>query len=234
MKKTESRIVDDLGAIPLFEGLDKKHLAGLAGIAAERKLNRGEAIFQEGGPCTSFFVCLKGRIKVFKMSPDGKEQILHVIGPNEPFGEVPMFEGGRYPAHAAALEACRILSFPRDAFVALIGRDPSVALAMLAILSRRLRRFTNLVEDLSLKEVPGRLAAYLLFLSERNARASEAVLETSRGQLASLLGTIPETLSRILTKMSAEGLIRSKDNRTIQLLDRDGLQALAAGETRLT
>jgi len=227
------RPLDEIAAIPLFEGLADRHLAELARIATEREYDRGQFIFTEGERCTSFFVCLKGRVKIFKVGSEGKEQILHVINPGEPFGEVPMFEGGCYPAHAAALEACRTLSFPRDAFVGLIEKDPSVALAMLAILSRRLRRFTDLVEDLSLKEVPGRLAAYLLYLSDQSGHSNQVKLDITKGQLASLLGTIPETLSRILTRMSREGVIRSKSSRTIQLLDRPGLESLASGETRL-
>ena len=104
---------------------------------------------------------------------------------------------------------------------------------MLAMLSRRLRRFTALVEDLSLKEVPGRLSAYLLYLSEIRNNAHNLTLDISKSQLASLLGTIPETLSRILARMCGEDLIES-DGRTIRILDRDGLEELASGERRLT
>lgn len=104
---------------------------------------------------------------------------------------------------------------------------------MLAVLSRRLRKFTALVEDLSLKEVPGRLSAYLLYLSETNNRAHNLTLDISKAQLASLLGTIPETLSRILSRMSSEALIESDGHRTIRILDRDGLEELASGDRRL-
>jgi CRP/FNR family transcriptional regulator len=104
---------------------------------------------------------------------------------------------------------------------------------MLAVLSRRLRKFAALVEDLSLKEVPGRLAAYLLFLSERKKRSEELELDVSKNQLASLLGTIPETLSRILGRMSQERFIKASGQRRIQILDRKGLEELASGERRL-
>ena len=122
--------------------------------------------------------------------------------------------------------------FPRAAFVDLIRNDPSLALNMLAVLSQRLRRFTMLVEDLSLKEVPGRLAAYLLYLSEREKGSADLAMDISKTQLASLLGTIPETLSRILSRMTRERLIQSSGRR-YQILDRKGLEDLAGGERRL-
>jgi len=104
---------------------------------------------------------------------------------------------------------------------------------MLAYLSRRLHRFANLIESLSLKEVPGRLAAHLLYLSERQDDRDELLLDLSKVQLASLLGTIPETLSRVLAKMAREGLIEVQEGRHIRLLDRESLEELATGERRL-
>ena len=148
-----------------------------------------------------------GRVKIYKLSADGREQILHIFGAGEPFGEVPVFEGRRFPAHAVALDQTRCLFFPRVAFVGLISQNPSLSLNMLAVLSRHLRRFTELVDNLSLKEVPGRLAAHLLYLSERKAGANSLEFDVPKGQLAGMLGTIPETLSRILTRMVKQGLI---------------------------
>ena len=139
-----------------------------------------------------------------------------------------MFTGGNFPAHAEALEESRVLFLPRDSFVDLIKRDPSLALNMLGVLSMRLRVFTHQIESLSLKEVPGRLAAYLLLLSGRDNDAEELRLDIAKGQLASLLGTIPETLSRILGKMSSQGIIEV-EGRLIRLLDRAALEELAEG-----
>jgi CRP-like cAMP-binding protein len=110
----------------------------------------------------------------------------------------------------------------------------ALAMNMLAVLSRRLRRFTELVEDLSLKEVPGRLAAYLLYLTQRHKAAVHVTLDISKGQLASLLGTIPETLSRILGRMTREGFIQPDGRRRIRILDSQGLQELASGTRRLS
>jgi CRP-like cAMP-binding protein len=227
-------IIEHIAAIPLFTGLPRAHLEDLAVILVDQTFRRGQLIFSEQDEGNGFYVIISGRVKIFKLSLEGKEQILHIMGPGEPFGEVSVFAGENFPAHAQALEESRIFFFPRDTFVDLIRRNPSLALNMLGILSRRLRRFTALVEDLSLKEVPGRLAAYLLYLSERVQDSDDLTLAVSKGQLASLLGTIPETLSRILTRMTKNGLIQSDASRRIRILDVQGLRALADGERRLS
>ena len=225
-------IIENIAAIPLFEGLPPDNHKDLALIAIEKRYVRGESIFSEGQAGSGFYVIIGGRVKIFKLSSEGKEQILHIFGPGEPFGEVPVFEGRRFPAHAVALEDSRFLFFPRSSFVELIKKNPSLSLNMLAVLSRRLRRFTALVDDLSLKEVPGRLAAHVLYLSDKKDGANEFPLDLPKGQLAGLLGTIPETLSRILTKMVKQGLIESEGPR-IRILDRKGLEDLVEGIRRL-
>ena len=225
-------VVKHLETIPLFEGLPQEQLTDLAAISLEQVLSRGQSIFMEGDEGIGFYVVVSGRVKVFKLSSEGKEQILHIFGPGEPFGEVPVFEGRHFPASAEPIAETRLLFFPRASFVALIKRNPSLALNMLAVLSRRLRRFTALIDDLSLKEVSGRLAVYLLYLSEQNRESSDLNLTITKGQLASLLGTIPETLSRILRKMSAQGLIESAGPR-IKILDRRGLESLVESGGRL-
>jgi CRP-like cAMP-binding protein len=175
-------IIEHIAAIPLFTGLPRAHLEDLAVILVDQTFRRGQLIFSEQDEGNGFYVIISGRVKIFKLSLEGKEQILHIMGPGEPFGEVSVFAGENFPAHAQALEESRIFFFPRDTFVDLIRRNPSLALNMLGILSRRLRRFTALVEDLSLKEVPGRLAAYLLYLSERVQDSDDLTLAVSKGQ----------------------------------------------------
>jgi len=227
-------MIAHIGQIPLFEGLPENNLEGLSRIVVDRKFSAGETIFLEGQEGTGFYVMISGRVKIYKLSSDGKEQILQIFGPGEPFGEIALFEDRRFPAHAEAIEKSRILFFPRSSFINLIKKDPSLALNMLGLLSLRLRRFTSLIEDLSLKEVPGRLAAYLLYLSQRNHGADDFAIDISKGQLASLLGTIPETLSRILTRMIKAGFIQEDARHIIHILDRKGLQELAEGIRRLS
>ena len=201
-------------------------------IAVENSYMKGENIFSEDEQATGFYVVVSGRVKIFKLSSEGREQILHIFGPGEVFGEVPVFAGKKYPASADAMEKSRILFFPRDSLIRLIEKNPTIALNMLAVLSMRLRRFTSMIDDLSLREVPGRLAKHLLFLSEQRQNSHELELNITKGQLASLLGTIPETLSRILTRMAEQGIIES-DGRKIRILERDIIEELAEGLIKL-
>ncbi len=226
------RLIEQIAAIPLFQGLPQKELEELSMIIVEQVFKRSQTIFSEGDEGNGFYVLLSGRVKIYKLSLEGKEQILHILGPGEPFGEVPVFAGARFPANAETLAESRVFFFPRPAFIELIGKNPTLALNMMAILSGRLRRLTNLVENLSLKEVPGRLAAYLLFLGEKKKRNNLVELDVSKNQLASVLGTIPETLSRILARMDREKLIKAS-GKSIEILDRKKLEELASGETRL-
>ncbi|SDP09924.1 Crp/Fnr family transcriptional regulator [Desulforhopalus singaporensis] len=205
-----------------FAGLPSSQIDELAAIAIEKTYQRGETIFFEGDISVGFYMVAEGRVKIFKISPSGKEHILHIFGAGEPFGEVPVFHGKPFPATAEALQNSRTLFFPRKEFVALVERNPAIALNMLAVLSMRLRRFATQIENLSLKEVPARLASYLLYLSEEQGSEESVTLDISKGQLASLLGTIPETLSRIFSRMSTEGLI-AVEGRQIHLLDLEGL-----------
>ncbi len=218
-----------IAATPLFEGLPETQCETIGRIAVLRQFRKGEKIFSEGDPGAGFYVVVSGKVKVYKISPEGKMQIFHIFGKGEVFGEVSVFTGQGYPANAEAQEKSAALFLPRRAFVGLIEKDPSLALNMLATLSWRLHRFAGLIEDLSLKEVPGRLASYLLFLSGQQDGSDDLVLEVSKGQLASLLGTIPETLSRILNKMTRMGLIRT-ERSSIRLIDRRGLERIAGGE----
>ncbi len=225
-------LIEQIAAIPLFQGLPQKELEELSMIIVDQVFKRSQTIFSEGDEGNGFYVLLSGRVKIYKLSLEGKEQILHILGPGEPFGEVPVFAGARFPANAETLAESRVFFFPRPAFIELIGKNPTLALNMMAILSGRLRRLTNLVENLSLKEVPGRLAAYLLFLGEKKKGNNLVELDVSKNQLASVLGTIPETLSRILARMDREKLIKAS-GKSIEILDRKKLEELASGETRL-
>lgn len=175
----------------------------------------------------------KGKIKVFKLSFEGKEQILHIYGPGHTFGEVPVFEGKSFPASSMALEAATILFVPRDSFVELLTASPALAMNMLADLSRRLRAFTVQIENLSLKEVPARLAAYIITLAQEAAPAEnpdlmpeKVTLPISKAQLANLIGTTPETVSRIFKKMADAGLIKVQ-TKDILIQDLDGLSELS-------
>ncbi len=212
--------------IPLFNGLPEDQLQAIQQIAVEKKVNKGEAIFSEGDKGKGFYVVLEGRVKIYKVSAEGKEQILHIFEQGHPFGEVPVFAGKRFPANAQAISKGRVLFFPRTAFVKLITETPSLSLNMLAIMASKLREFSVQIENLSLKEIPARLASYLIYLADEQQSEEAVTLAISKGQLASMLGTIPETLSRIFAKLSGQGYINVQGPK-ISLLDRKGLEELA-------
>jgi CRP/FNR family transcriptional regulator len=220
------KAADILARIPLFSGLSLAQLDQFQSIALEKNFGRDELIFSEGDEGNGFYVVLRGTIKIFKVSPDGKEHILHIFSVGQTFGEVPVFAGEHFPAHAQALQDARVLFFPRSAFVALLEKNPALSLKLLADLSLKLRQFTVQIENLSLKEIPARLATYLLYLADEQRSFDQVTLSISKGQLASLLGTVPETLSRIFAKLSSQQLIQV-DGRKIALLDTEGLKALS-------
>ena len=220
------KILNIISTIPLFNGLPDDQMVAIKKIALEKKFNKGEIIFSEGDEGNGFYVIAEGRVKIFKVSTEGKEQILHIFGPGQPFGEAPVFAGQKFPANAQAIEKTRVLFFLRVSIVNLISANPSLALNMLAVMSKKLRQFAVQIENLSLKEMPARLASYLLRQADEQDQGDVVVLKISKGQLASTLGTIPETLSRMFAKLSSKNLI-SVEGKKITLLERHGLEDLA-------
>jgi len=220
------KILDIISQATLFNGLSQEQLSQIRQIAINKFYDKGKTIFLESDDCNGFYIVIAGKVKIYKVSLEGKEHILHIYGPGNPFGEVPVFSGRKFPANAETILKSHLLFIPRQAFVDLISEHPSLAMNMLAILSMRLRQFTVQIENLSLKEIPSRLASYLTYLADEQATVDFVSLTISKGQLASLLGTIPETLSRILTKMSKQDLIQV-EGRNIKLLNRNGLEELA-------
>jgi len=219
-------ILNIISAIPLFNGLPDDQLSAIRQIAVEKQYNKGQTIFSEEDETKGLFVVVDGRVKIYKVSSEGKEQILHIIEAGQSFGEVTVFTGQQMPANAQSLTKSRLLLFPRSAFVGLVTANPSLALNLLAIMSKKLRQFAVQIENLSLKEIPARLASYLIYLAEEQGSADAITLNVSKGQLASLLGTIPETLSRIFAKLSGQNLIRVEGPK-ITLLDLQGIEDLA-------
>ncbi len=223
-------IAQHLAQTPLFGGLSSSLISELSMIVNDQTVGRGETIFAEGGPGLGFYIVVSGKVKIFKLSADGKEQILHIFEHREPFAEAAIFAGAPYPAYAMAMTKVRLFFFSRTAFIDLIRTKPDLAMNMMAALSRRLKKFTSMIEALSLKEVPGRLAAHLLLLSEQQGRDFE--LDIAKNNLASLLGTIPETLSRIFAKMAKNGFIEAQGKR-IKITNLSALEDLASGSSRL-
>ncbi len=220
-----------LEMFPIFSSLPREYLSKMENISQIRRYPAGKSIFMENDPGIGFYGIIDGKIKIFKISPLGKEHILHIFGPGEVFAEVAVFTGLDFPANALALEDSALVFFPRDRFRTLLSENPDLSLSLLGLMSVRLRQLVAKVEELSLKEVPARLATHLLLLRENTGR-DEFDLDVNKSQLAAMLGTIPETLSRVIRKMKDEDLIRIEGSK-VELLDVQSLGQLAVGEFRL-
>lgn len=219
------KIQEHLQRLFAFRQLTEAQIEALTPLCTLRHFGEGELIFSEGEPAHTFFVVLSGRIKVFKTSSEGKEIILHLFGAGEFFAIIPVFSDlPHYPANCVTLEDSEILSIQGKGFRELIARQPDMALTMLTVFAKRLQEFNELIEDLSLRTVDSRLARYLLSVSENSP--GKAVITIHKKTLASILGTIPETLSRSFRKLSSASLIKVEAHR-IHLLDRAGLEDLA-------
>ncbi|MGE4506314.1 MAG: Crp/Fnr family transcriptional regulator [Desulfovibrionaceae bacterium] len=223
--------IDALKRTDIFAGIDDSLAARLGELAVMRGMEKGEILFHSGEKAKGLFAVVSGKVRIYRSSPAGKEQIIHVFGPGRAFAEVPMFQGTDYPASAQALTRGKVLFFSRDGFCRMIERHPDLAMATLGLLAGRLRSLVSQVSALSLKEVPARLATYLLLL-QSSQLTRELELDLPKGQIAAYLGTIQETLSRILKKMCEAGLIAMNGKR-ITILDHDRLALLAEGEEQL-
>jgi CRP/FNR family transcriptional regulator len=171
-------------------------------------------------------------VRVYKLSPSGKEQTLHVFGPGHLVAEAAALAGAPLPATAEAAERSQLLFIPRRAFLDFLEARPALAVGLVEVLSQRLLRFAGLIENLSLRDVPARVAAYLLECRVEQG-ADEVRLDMSKGRLSTLLGTSPETLSRTLTRLAEAGAIEQMDNRRIRIAAPALLQGLESGETAL-
>jgi CRP/FNR family transcriptional regulator len=223
----ETQRVESLKGIPLFQGLEPIQLERLANAGVERDADKGETLFLEGGEASGFYVVLQGMVKIFRTSPDGRETVLHLYGPGNIFGEVPVLAGGRFPATAMAVEKSRVLYLERQRLVAVLRQDATLAMNMLASLSRKLREFAVKIEALNVQELDQRLAAYLLDASERED-SDTLRLDVTKGLLASFLGASREALSRTLSRLADQGRIEVK-GRSIRLKDKEGLAELVRG-----
>jgi CRP/FNR family transcriptional regulator len=223
---------EPLKQCPLFAGLKEEDLKRIRGIALLKQVRKKEILFSDGEEAKGFYVILSGKVKLYKISPEGKEQILHMVSAPDAFAEAALFLEGSYPAFAEALTDSQLLFFPKRDFIHLIEKNPRLSINMIVSLSYFLRKFTSLIEELSLKEVSSRVAKYLMDLSLKSAKdgknPKEVDLDLSKTQLASKLGTISETLSRTLSKMKAKGVVNVKKNK-ILILNRELLEEMASG-----
>jgi CRP/FNR family transcriptional regulator len=219
-----------LRQIPLFAELADSELDALAESASVREYEPGQIIASRNEKVRGFFLVLSGLVKLYKVSVEGKEQTIYLFGPGEPFCLCSFVSGGRFPADAAALEPSLILRLEADAFEKLTREKPNVLLAMLTVMSRRLKEAMDMIESLSLKEIPARIAAFMLHEAARQDGHGQGVvkLEISQRELSKIIGVTPEALSRALKRMRESGYIETR-GREISLVDAKGLAECAEG-----
>ena len=216
-----------LRQVAAFADLSDKELAFLAGRASVRHFAANELIFSEGDACSGLFIVQSGAIKIFKMAPSGREQVLGVERAGNSVAELPVFDGGPYPASTIALEESDLLFVKKEDFRALCLEHPEVALKVLKVVGKRLRGLVGIIEELSFTTVRQRLVAYLLRIAGPAANSKKSVelsLPVSHQELAAELGTVRELVSRNLSRLQAEGLIKIQA-RTVQILDLAALRS---------
>ena len=222
-------IAEALRGIFLFETLDDAQLRLAAECASLSALEKGEHLYREGEDARAFFAVLQGQVKVYRLTPAGDEFIVHIQQAGDLVAEAAMFDVRRYPASCVMLDEGTVLRIDSQRFTALLLAEPSMALRLLHAYSRRLRQFVTVLEDLSLRDVKARLANYLLRNCEQRDGANFCAVPFSKKELAMLLGTIPETLSRTLREFKQRGLVQEEDGGFL-LLQPAGLRAYTSEE----
>lgn len=212
---------------PLFASLTEKEISALAGRVTEKRFDRGAILFSEGDSCTGLFLVASGKIRIFKLSSAGREQVLAVEGPGSSFAELPVFYGGNYPASASALEDAEVLFISRKDFQNFCREHPDVGLKVIAVVGSRLRRLVGIIEELSFTTVRQRLITLVLRLAQADGTPSKegirVELPKSHQDLAAELGTVRELVSRNLSRLQAEGFL-DVEGRKIVVKDLPGLK----------
>lgn len=210
----------------VFTEFSDDEIASVTELVSERTFKKGTTIFHEGQPGSAFYIVKTGRIKVFKLAEDGRELILGIFGDGALFGDVPVFDGGPYPAGAATLVDTRVYSINRDDFERLVMGHPAIALKVIRVLGKRLRQAHGFVMEIAMKSAPQRLSSLLLKLADEYGVESDEGLvldiPLTRQEIAELMGVSRETAIRELSKFGRAGTIKL-DGKRIFILDRPKL-----------
>jgi len=218
---------ETLAKVPIFSGLTESEIDFLACRTVPRGFSAGEIVFSEGEPCAGLYVVESGHIRIFKSSANGREQVLSIDGPGSSVAELPVFDGGNYPASVAAIDNSILLFVSKQDFQALCLAHPQVALKVLRVVGARLRRLVGIIEELSFTTVRHRLASFLVRLAQKAGTATsegiEITLPVNNQELASQIGTVRELVSRNLSRLQAGGLLKI-DGRSLIIRDLKALE----------
>src|SRR5262252_8413840 len=224
---TNTSTADVFRKVPILAGLSETELQFLVERAVPRTYEKGEMIFTEGDPCAGLFIIESGHVRIFKSSPSGREQVLTVEGPGSSVAELPVFDGGTYPASTAAVDSARVYFISRPDFHSLCLVHPQVPLKVLKVVGARLRKLVGIIEELSFTTVRSRLISVLLRLAKSGKKTPAGIeiqLPASNQDLAFQIGTVRELVSRNLSRLQAEELIRM-EAKTVVIPDLRRLQA---------
>ena len=219
--------VDILRRVPIFADLSETELRFLAERAVPRNYAKGDMVFSEGDACIGLFVIESGHLRIFKSSPGGREQVLTVEGPGSSVAELPVFDGGTYPASTAAVDIARVYFISRQDFHSLCLVHPQVALKVLKVVGARLRKLVGIIEELSFTTVRSRLISVLLRLAKSGKKTPAGIeiqLPASNQDLAFQIGTVRELVSRNLSRLQAQDLIHM-EAKTVVIPDLRRLEA---------
>ncbi len=222
-----------LHAIPLFAELRDDALQQLASRCVPKSFPAGTVLFTTGEECRGLYMIQSGRIRIYRTDADGREQVLHIEGPNRTVAELPMFDGGTYPASALTIEDCHLVFLPRAAFEFLYRSQPDIAQAVIRALGRRLRHLVHLTETLAFRDVAARLAMLLVGYADRSGvrtpKGTEIALDRTQEELAHEIGTARESVSRAMKQLRRKGLIESSGRERLLIPNVDALRALLPG-----
>lgn len=209
-----------LKRVPIFSSLSEPEFVFLSTHLVQRRFQAGEIIFSEGDACSGLYIVQSGNVRIFKSSTGGREQVLAIDGPGSSIAELPVFDGGNYPASAQAVSDCSLLFVSRQDFQSLCLQYPQVALKVLRVVGGRLRNLVSIIEELSFTTVRHRLIALLVRLAkaerEHDKGPAKVLLPVNNSELAAQIGTVRELVSRNLSRLQADGLIQV-DNRTVEI-----------------
>jgi CRP-like cAMP-binding protein len=217
--------IEMLRKIPYFSMLSPDELALVASVTVERHYNRGDPILIEGETEGALCYVCSGLVKVFKASPEGKEQVLRLIGAGNTFNDVPALDGGPNPANVAAVEPSVIYVIRRAELRKLITTRPEVAEAVVLTLAKTLRHLVALVEDISLRHVTARVAKILLD-HEASAQQGQHVHRLTQQEMAALVGSAREVVGRALKELETAGIIEMRHGQAV-VLNRERLRIMA-------
>jgi CRP/FNR family transcriptional regulator len=222
-----------LAKVPIFSGLAPAEMDFLAQHAVSRAYDPGQIIFTEGDACAGLYVVVSGHVRIFKTSAGGREQVLSIDGPGSSVAELPVFDGGTYPASVTAVDNATLLFVSKQAFQELCLAHPQVALKVLRVVGGRLRRLVGIIEELSFTTVRSRLAALLLRLAKQGTTGNGGkvviTLPENNQEIASQIGTVRELVSRNLSRFQSEGLIEI-EGRRLTILNPSALNSEIAAE----